>query len=419
VSRTFVGFGFGAIQAGLFLYEAQASGNFDRLVVVEVAPEIVAAVRRAGGVYAVNIAHADGVETAFVGPLEIYDPAQPEDREGVVAAIAAASEIATAVPSVNAYASDAPGSIHRLLAAGLLGKTRQGGPACVVYAAENHNHAAELLTGHVQSALAPDDWQQVTDRVRFLNTVISKMSGVTLAQNGLAPVTPGSDRAFLVEDFNRILISAISLPAAQPPFQRGIQVFEEKPDLLPFEEAKLYCHNALHAMAGYLAAYVGLPLMADLGRRPDIIEFVRRAMLDEVGDALIARYVGVDALFTPAGFAAYTDDLLTRMVNPYLADQVERVARDPARKLGWEDRLVGAMRLSLSAGTFPRRLGVGAAAAYTRLDPTAEEIAPQRLTSLWLASRPPADEAAEILHWIAQGWRALRSWRALGFPDLA
>ena len=30
--RTFVGFGFGAIQAGLFLYEAQQSGAFTRLV---------------------------------------------------------------------------------------------------------------------------------------------------------------------------------------------------------------------------------------------------------------------------------------------------------------------------------------------------------------------------------------------------
>ena len=32
---TFVGFGFGAIQAGLFLYEAYRSGNFGRLVVAE------------------------------------------------------------------------------------------------------------------------------------------------------------------------------------------------------------------------------------------------------------------------------------------------------------------------------------------------------------------------------------------------
>jgi len=48
--RTFVGFGFGPIQAGLFCLEAQQSGAFDRLVVAEVAPALVAALRRAGGV---------------------------------------------------------------------------------------------------------------------------------------------------------------------------------------------------------------------------------------------------------------------------------------------------------------------------------------------------------------------------------
>ena len=54
--RTFVGFGFGAIQSGLFLYEAFHSGAFRRLVVAEVLPEVVEAVRREGGSFCVNIA---------------------------------------------------------------------------------------------------------------------------------------------------------------------------------------------------------------------------------------------------------------------------------------------------------------------------------------------------------------------------
>ena len=42
LTKTFVGFGFGAIQGGLFLYEAFRSGQFRRLVVAEVVPEVVA-----------------------------------------------------------------------------------------------------------------------------------------------------------------------------------------------------------------------------------------------------------------------------------------------------------------------------------------------------------------------------------------
>ena len=61
VPRPFTGFGFGAIQAGLFLYEARRSGNFDRLVAAEVIPEVVEAVRTNGGTYGLNIATRTGI----------------------------------------------------------------------------------------------------------------------------------------------------------------------------------------------------------------------------------------------------------------------------------------------------------------------------------------------------------------------
>ena len=51
MDRTFVGFGFGAIQGGLFLPEAFGSGNFSRLVVSEIDTEVVNALRSAGGSY--------------------------------------------------------------------------------------------------------------------------------------------------------------------------------------------------------------------------------------------------------------------------------------------------------------------------------------------------------------------------------
>ena len=44
-----VGSGFGAIQAGLFLHKVLLSGSLRRLVVDEVIPEVVTALRRAAG----------------------------------------------------------------------------------------------------------------------------------------------------------------------------------------------------------------------------------------------------------------------------------------------------------------------------------------------------------------------------------
>jgi mannitol-1-phosphate 5-dehydrogenase len=431
-TRTYVGFGFGAIQAGLFLYEAFGSGAFRRLVVVEVMPEVVAAVRRAGGMYYVNIAHPDRVEHAPVGPVEVEDPAAEGDRRRLVEAVAGAEEIGTAVPSVKFYISDSPGSIHRLLAEGLRRKAATGGPRAVVYAAENHNAAAEILEAAVLDEIPPGERDAVSARVRFLNTVIGKMSGVVTdpaeAETGaqdLTPIAPGLPRAFLVEAFNRILISQIRFAetGAEPPFRRGIRAFEEKPDLLPFEEAKLYGHNATHALAAYVGSVRGVQRIADLPGVPGVLPFLRAAFIEESGAALIRKHAGVDPLFTPDGYRAYADDLLARMTNPYLQDTAERVGRDPQRKLGWDDRLIGTLRVALRQGVEPRRYAFGAAAALAVLDASvldAEGDTPLagRLAPLWAGASPDPREMESVLALVEEGRRRLRRWRAAGWPEL-
>ncbi len=422
-SRTFVGFGFGAIQSGLFLYEAFHSGEFRRLVVAEVMPEMVAAVKQDGGYFWVNIAHQDRVESVRVGPVEIYNPAVETDRLNILSAIVEAEEIATAVPSVAFYVSDKPGSIHRLLADGLCQKVEQGRPRAVVYAAENHNHAAEILESAVVDLIPQEQRAAVHSRVRFLNTVVGKMSQVVtdpfeIQTQNLTPITPGLPRAFLVEAFNRILISKARFPDA---FQRGIHVFQEKDELLPFEEAKLYGHNATHALLGYLGAILGVQRIADLQKIPGILPFARTAFIEESGAALIRKHTGVDQLFTPDGYRDFADDLLERMTNPFLVDMIERVTRDTERKLGWNDRLIGTMRVVLAQGVAPRRYALGAAAALVRLDPSIMEgqtPVGSVLDTLWQEASPDQTERNRLVALIETALKELRSWRAAGFPDL-
>lgn len=423
-NRTYVGFGFGAIQAGLFLYEAFCSGNFGRLVVAEVVPEVVAAIRQSGGYFAVNIAHANRIETATIGPIEIKNPADPTDRQDIIDAIAAAEEIGTAIPSVAYYNSGEPGSLHRVLAAGLRQNTALSGPRAVVYTAENHNHAAEILDEAVFAELPTDEQDTVRQNVRFLNTVIGKMSGIIadpaeIRRQNLTRVTPGGQRAFLVEAFNRILISKIRFEDGL--FERGLSVFEEKEDHLPFEEAKLYGHNATHALAGYLAALAGVSQIADLPDVPGALPFLRAAFIEESGAALIRKYAGVDPLFTPEGYAAYADDLLERMVNPYLQDAVERVTRDPARKLGWNDRLIGTMRLTLTMRIVPRRYALGTAAALAALDQSVldgDSPLEPLLLPLWRQASPEQAEQDAVLALIETGRLQMRQWLESGCKNL-
>jgi mannitol-1-phosphate 5-dehydrogenase len=423
-TSTFVGFGFGPIQTGLFLAEAQRSGRFSRLVVAEVQGGLVRAVRRAGGRVALNVAYPDGVAPMHVGPIEMLDPASPTDRRVLVEAVAEASEMATAVPNVDCYATADPGSLHRVLAEGLDLKHRCDGPRAVIYAAENHNHAAELLREAVTTALPSQAREATLNRVRFLNTVIGKMS-VTVAHPaamvpgpGLVEVTPGAGRAFVVEAFNRILVSRADFGGNG--FQRGLSAFVEKDDLMPFEEAKLYGHNAVHAMAGYLGALCGATLMADLPQVPGMMPLLRDAFINESGAALIRKHAGLDPLFAESGYTAYADDLLQRMITPHLHDTIDRVTRQSERKLGWNDRLVGTMRLALSQGVQPWRFALATAAAAmleATSQHTTEEAVTQRLRSLW-SDQPPTGEQNTILDHIHRGMRQLAAWLAAGRPPL-
>lgn len=358
MGKTFVGFGFGPIQSALFLFEAFMSGNFSRYVVAEVDASLVQALRRNGGAYTVNIARKGRTDQVVVRGVELYNPAVEEDRSKLVNAVSQAHELATALPSVNFFDMGGRSSVAQILAEGI---GRRDGLPGVLYAAENHNHAAEILTENVRKYASAS----VLKSFQFLNTVVGKMSGVigeadAIKQLTLTTMTPTTPRAILVEEFNRILVSRITLPN----FKRGIEVFLEKDDLLPFEEAKLYGHNAIHALMGYLCDLRGLQAMSQAVEHPDIMATAREAFIGESGAALIRKHASLnDPLFTPDGYRDYADDLLERMVRPNLNDLIVRVTRDHVRKLGYDDRLFGTMRVALRQGITPSRLAQGAAAA--------------------------------------------------------
>lgn len=387
--KTFVGFGFGPIQSGLFLYEAYKSGNFTRFVVAEVDKPLVAALGNNHGRYTVNIARKDGIDRCELRGIEMYDPQVPAGREAIVAAIAESHEMATCLPSVRFYDLGGDTSVAGMIADGL---ARRPAPvATIIYASENNNHAAAMLTEAIRRHVPPEK----LDSVCPVDTVIGKMSGVItdpreIRDIGLTTITPDIGRAILVEEFNRILISSVAMSG----FRRGIDVFIEKDDLLPFEEAKLYGHNAIHATIAYLADVKGYDTIADAGRDDQIMAVARRAFIDESGAALIKRHRALgDELFTPDGYREYADDLLDRMTRKNLNDLVVRVGRDHARKLGYDDRIYGTMRLALDNGVSPKNLAAGAAAGVISMIRRRDSIDPP----IDLLPTGPADLSRELL----------------------
>jgi hypothetical protein len=360
--KTFLGIGLGPIQTGIFL-DGAFRGGFDRLVIADVDAALIRAVRDNRGTIRINIASHDAVKTEILSGVEIYNPSVPEDLVKLIEAAAQAGEVATALPSIGFF---------KYLGWVKQGFAQQPDRRRFVYAAENHNHAAEELEKIIGTF----------PQTHYLNTVVGKMSCIfpadECARRTIPTLTPTADRGHLVEEFNRILIQSCAGIE-----ERAVQGLYDKADLLPFEEAKLYGHNAVHFWLGIHAQQKGAQFMHELADDKKLLSKAREAFVNESGAALCKKWAGADELFTPEGFAAYADDLLVRMVNPFLTDRVDRVCRDLERKLSWDDRLIGTMRVVLNQGFKPAVFARGAALAARGLFGNDIEKIRAGLETLW------------------------------------
>jgi mannitol-1-phosphate 5-dehydrogenase len=376
---TFLAIGLGPIQTGIFLLGA-GKGQFSRLVVAEVDNDLKNAVNSAGGKIDINIASADSVSYEIIPNVEVLNPLVDEDKKLLVQAAAEASEIATALPSVDFFPH-----IADYLREGF---QQTPGKQRFVYTAENHNHAAECLEKAINRSF-PNTY--------YLNTVIGKMSSVVTAEDcelrNQKPLCQNADRGHLVEEFNNILIS--NAPSIDERKVTGLIV---KNDLYPFEEAKLYGHNAIHFLLASMGHDIGKLTMDQLVDCKDIMEFAKCAFLDECGKALCRKWDGSDELFTEKGFKEYADDLLLRMVNPFLQDSIPRILRDLPRKLSWEDRVVGTMRLAMKQGIKPEKLAKGAALSAVSLFGNDKAAIREGLAELW--PKPWQNEHEQICNLI-------------------
>ena len=396
--HVFTGFGFGPIQSGLFAKEAFQSGNFSGIVVAEIDTELVESVRVNKGSYFVNVAKSDGIEQLRIDNMELLNPNVSTDKQILLETLTQSTEIVTSLPSVSFYESGGTNSVVSLIAEGLKNSSAE---ATIIYTAENNNRAAEILEKAVDKKIGTLPRR----KVQFLNTVIGKMSRVVtdpaeIAELKLRTIAPGLERAFLVERFNRILVSRTNIADFKP----GIEIFIEKDDLLPFEEAKLYGHNAIHSLIGFIGAFKGAKSMTELADDKVIMQIGRDAFLNESGAALVKKYACLgDKLFTKAGYKDFADDLLERITNPYLGDTIARVTRDVIRKLEIDGRIFGTMQLALEYDIEPKNLALGALAGIAVLLEKSDEY--KLPESLRLSSWRKLDHIniEKILTWLWNG----------------
>ena len=122
-------------------------------------------------------------------------------------------------------------------------------------------------------------------------------------------------------------------------------------------ERKLFTLNSGHAICAYLGALKGHKTIVESIADPAIGALVHRAMY-ESGEGLIRKF-GFDA----DAHHAYIERIFARFQNPFLADETQRVAREPIRKLAPTDRLVKPLMTAYNYGLPVDHLLFGGAAA--------------------------------------------------------
>ena len=326
---TFLGIGAGPIQTGIFVSGA-AKGGYKRIVLADVDPEINATVG-ASKMLTVNTVCGDSIISESYENIEIYNPTDPQGLIALKNAATEATAVCTALPATSFYPHIAPWLREAFAAAP--DETRY------VYTAENSTTAAhelEMAVGHFS-------------KTHYLDTVIGKMSKVfTTDECDLPPLAPHCGRGHLVEEYNDIYTSSVLGVSTV-----GIVGLIPKDNLEPFEAAKLYAHNTSHFLLGILAQNAGCRYIDQASDHPEIISTVLSILLKECGVALNRKYGAIEEFVTPRCFTPFALKLVGRMVSPVLRDSVSRIVRDPQRKLGWNDRVIGAIRMCIEQNVAP------------------------------------------------------------------
>lgn len=312
---TLVQFGAGSIGRGFIAERFQAGGW--NVVFVDVDPALVAALEEVRS-YRVDLVDGPIIRTREVSGVRAI---LGTDRAAVVEAVREADLLATAV-GVAILPRIAP-----VIADGLRDRTLA--LDCLV--CENGATAAEDLHAAVAAALPATEREALSARFGCVRTSIGRM----------IPAAARGSLDLRAESYAK-------LPVDRAAFRGAIPAI---PGLIPSDDfalvlaQKLYLHNLTHACLAYAGVQRGCTTIPDCLAHDDLAAAGRAAGL-EVAEALGRRHGSA----ARAGSLAILDDLFRRYANSALDDPVLRVGRDPVRKLGRHDRLIGALSLCRDTG---------------------------------------------------------------------
>ena len=193
-----------------------------------------------------------------------------------------------------------------------------------IIAAENMNNGSTALWSFTSKYLSFREQQKYGFDYSFPNSMIARV------------VPRSSDPLFIIaEDYNE-WTADLNSRVGNPPGIIGLEWVNNQEARL---KRKLYIHNTGHAVCAYLGLLKGYKFIYESARDNWILSCIRKA-IHESGKALVKEYE-----FSESEIKTYAENLLIRLPNDILPDNIERVVRQPIRKLGINDRFLGPLML--------------------------------------------------------------------------
>ena len=314
----------------------------------------------------VNQAVLDALNARHQYPVHVVgEQAQVETVTGVSAVNSTSDDVIDLIAEVDIVTTAVgPQILERIagsIARGLAKRSDSANSRPLnIIACENMVRGTSQLKQHVLAALPENLHAWVEEYVGFVDSAVDRI---------VPPGEAGSNDPLevTVETFSEWIVDKTQFKGALP----TIPGMELTDNLMAFVERKLFTLNTGHAITAYLGQLAGHQTIRDAILDPAVRAVVKGAM-QESGAVLIKRY-GFDV----EKHAAYIEKILGRFENPYLKDDVERVGRQPLRKLSAGDRLIkptlGTLEYQLPHDNLVK--GIAAAMHYrSAQDPQAQEL---------------------------------------------
>ncbi len=307
------------------------------------------------GQYTVNIL-GNSEKNCVVTGARALTFSQPEE---ITDAIADADCVFTAVGGKNL------GGIVDLLTKGVEKKAAKGGNLNIINC-ENWKQPAQILRDGIAANISDDAKAYFEAHVGTTEAVIMR-SGIEADQELLEK----DPLVVNVQDFWELPIDASRLVGELP----EIMCVKLVPEFTGFLERKFYTYNAANGTTSFVGALLGHKKIADAAHDERILEILE-GVYSETAQALSKKHN-----FPLDEQMEFTRSSKRKLQDYTIVDFIERNARDPLRKLGKDDRLVGSARLVLEYGIVPENLATAIAAAIyyeSEGDPSAEELVRMR-----------------------------------------